>query len=55
MCAAAARIISRSSVIRVAEVVDHDSGALRGEGQGVRPADAVPSAGDDGDTPGCWC
>ena len=24
-----------------AEVVDHDLGALRGEGQGVRPADAV--------------
>ena len=35
-----------------AQVVDHDLGALRGEGQGVRPADPVPGAGDNHDAPG---
>ena len=41
-----------AAVAGAAQVVDDDLGALRGEGQGVRPADPVPGASNDHDAPG---
>ena len=41
-----------TAILGAAEVVNHDPGPLRGERQGMRPADAVSGAGDDNDPSG---